>query len=227
VIRLNTFLVVLIVGAGAHAQAPTNASPELEQFVAVQHNGGDTLANVTSAANQELTRTHALLEQTKGDHGDFGNGWYGIGGEGRKRLLATQQRLEDSLAGGSEQRIWSNTGALKNANDGLELFIQQRTKTATAPAPPPRKIDALLRDDNSFSLGILVVIVVVFGFFGIPTIIAFARRHRSRWTILVINLAFGATVIGWVIALIWAMNKVDDPVKGGVKLGPAPPDPVL
>lgn len=40
-------------------------------------------------------------------------------------------------------------------------------------------------------------------------------------------MAFGATLIGWVIALIWAMNKVDDPIKGGVKIGPVPPDPIL
>jgi predicted kinase/GNAT superfamily N-acetyltransferase len=35
------------------------------------------------------------------------------------------------------------------------------------------------------------------------------------------------TLVGWVVALIWATNKVDDPVKGGVKLRPAPPDPIL
>ena len=226
-IRRKTFLVVLIVAAGAHAQAPTNASPELEQFVAAQHDGGDTLANVRSAANQELTRTHTLLEQTKGDHGDFGNGWYGIGGEGRKSITAIQQRLEDFLADGNEESIRARTQALKNANDRLDLFIQQRTNAAESTPSQPRKIDPLLRNDNWFSIGMVLIIVVVFGFFSIPTLIAFARRHRSRWTILVINLAFGATVIGWVIALIWALNKVDDPVKGGVKLGPAPPDPVL
>lgn len=221
----NTFLVVLIVAAGTHAQAPTNASPE--QFVPVQHDGGDTLANVRSAANQELTRTHALLEKTEGDHGDFGNGWYGIGGKGRKSIVAIQQRLEGSLAGENEENVKSWTSALKNANERLELFIQQRTNTANSTPPPPRKIDALLRDDNWFSLGIFVVIVVVFGFFSIPTLVAFSRRHRNRWAILVLNMVFGATLIGWVIALVWAMNKVDDPVKGGMKMGPAPPDPIL
>jgi len=29
------------------------------------------------------------------------------------------------------------------------------------------------------------------------------------------------------IALIWALNEVDDPFKGGTKIGPAPPDPIL
>lgn len=76
-------------------------------------------------------------------------------------------------------------------------------------------------------IGIFLVVVLGGGFFSIPTIVAFSRRHRNRWAILVLNLAFGVTLIGWVIALIWALNKVDDPIKGGVKMGPPPPDPVL
>lgn len=73
----------------------------------------------------------------------------------------------------------------------------------------------------------LVVIVVVPLIYCLPTIIAFHKRHRSRWMILALNLAFGATVIGWVIALVWAMNKVDDPLKGGIKYDPQPHDPIL
>jgi hypothetical protein len=34
-------------------------------------------------------------------------------------------------------------------------------------------------------------------------------------------------VIGWLIALVWALNKVDAPVKGGIKYDPQPHDPVL
>lgn len=42
----------------------------------------------------------------------------------------------------------------------------------------------------------------------LPTIIAFRRRHPHRWLILVINLLFSATGIGWIIALIWALNSL-------------------
>jgi hypothetical protein len=223
----RSLIVAALVVSGADAQAPTNASPELEQSVAVQHDSGDTLANIRSAANQELTRTHTLLEQTEGDHGDFGDGWYGIGGEGRKSIVEIREKLKGFLAGENEESVKAWTHALKSANERLELFIQQRTNAATAPTAAPRKMDALLRNDYWFSLGIFLVIVVGFGFFSMPTLVAFSRRHRSRWTILVVNLAFGATLIGWVIALIWALNKVDDPVKGGVKIGPGPPDPIL
>ena len=208
-------------------EAARSAIQPQEQIVGTQHSVDDNLADARSGANQELRKTEALLEQTKSDHGEFGNGWYGIDGEGRKRIDATRQRLEGYLAAGNEGSIKALTSALKNDNERLELFIQQRTNTATAPAVAPRKIDVFLRDDNWFSLGLFLIVVVVFGFFSIPTIVAFSRRHRSRWAILVLNVAFGVTLIGWVIALIWALNKVDDPVKGGVKIGPAPPDPIL
>ena len=45
-----------------------------------------------------------------------------------------------------------------------------------------------------------------------PTIVAFRRCHRNRWVIFLINLALGSTIIGWLFALIWAMNKIDDPI---------------
>lgn len=39
-----------------------------------------------------------------------------------------------------------------------------------------------------------------------PTIIAFRRQHPNRWLIFLLNLLFGATVIGWIAALVWALN---------------------
>lgn len=61
----------------------------------------------------------------------------------------------------------------------------------------------------------------------LPTLIAFFRSHRNRWVILVINVVFGATLLGWLFSLIWALNKIDAPVKGGRKWDPQPGDPTL
>jgi hypothetical protein len=82
---------------------------------------------------------------------------------------------------------------------------------------------------NETSLIVVGLVLVVLGcaIYLLPTIIAFHRMHRSRWMILVLNLAFGATLVGWVIALVWALNKVDDPLKGGMKYDPQPHDPIL
>jgi len=70
---------------------------------------------------------------------------------------------------------------------------------------------------------ILLVVVVYF----IPSFIAFRRDHRNRWVILVINTVFGTTLLGWLAALVWALNKIDAPVKGGVKWDAQPHDPTL
>ena len=73
-----------------------------------------------------------------------------------------------------------------------------------------------------FSLLGLIVLAIYF----LPTIIAFKRSHRNRWIILLMNI-FGATIVFWVIALVWALNKVDDPIKGGHQIDGQPGDRVL
>jgi hypothetical protein len=52
-----------------------------------------------------------------------------------------------------------------------------------------------------------------FGFvmYFLPSIIALARSKRAVGAILVLNLLLGWTLIGWVIALVWAL-KQDVPV---------------
>jgi hypothetical protein len=60
--------------------------------------------------------------------------------------------------------------------------------------------------------GDLLILGTVFLIIGLvyisPSIVAFRRDHPNRWLILVINLAFGGTIIGWGIALAWAMRAV-------------------
>ena len=50
-----------------------------------------------------------------------------------------------------------------------------------------------------------------FVFYFLPSIIAFARNKRDVTSILLLNLFLGWTMIGWVIALVWAV-KQDVPV---------------
>jgi hypothetical protein len=55
----------------------------------------------------------------------------------------------------------------------------------------------------------------IFGFgfvlYFLPAIVAFARNKRDAASILVLNIFLGWTMIGWVIALVWAL-KQDAPV---------------
>jgi Superinfection immunity protein/Resolvase, N terminal domain len=54
-----------------------------------------------------------------------------------------------------------------------------------------------------FILILLFVALLVYLF---PTLIAFIRRHPSRWGIAVVNVAFGWVFMGWILALVWAVS---------------------
>jgi Na+/proline symporter len=85
--------------------------------------------------------------------------------------------------------------------------------------------------DSGFwgTLSIFLVTCFLFAFlcYFLPTIIAFRRQHRNRWVIFIVNFVFGGTLIGWLVALIWALNKIDDPRKGGSKYDNQPHDPLI
>lgn len=38
----------------------------------------------------------------------------------------------------------------------------------------------------------------------IPAWVAYFRYHKNAWPITIVNLLFGWTFIGWVIALVWS-----------------------
>ena len=52
---------------------------------------------------------------------------------------------------------------------------------------------------------ILPIIILVLYF--LPTISAYERKKKNTSSIFVINFFFGWTLIGWVIALSWALSK--------------------
>ncbi|MET3900679.1 hypothetical protein ABIB57_004645 [Devosia sp. UYZn731] len=60
--------------------------------------------------------------------------------------------------------------------------------------------------DNSGYLFIFCVAAIAGAIYLIPTFVAFARRHPNRWLIMVINVAFGGTGIGWLGSLVWAFQ---------------------
>jgi hypothetical protein len=45
----------------------------------------------------------------------------------------------------------------------------------------------------------------------LPTIIAVARQTHSALGVAVLNFFLGWTVIGWVVALIWALGAANHP----------------
>jgi hypothetical protein len=57
-------------------------------------------------------------------------------------------------------------------------------------------------------IGGLALLAVAYVHF-LPAILAYKRRHPSRTAILILNAFFGWTLIGWVLALLWALAEYD------------------
>jgi len=58
----------------------------------------------------------------------------------------------------------------------------------------------MLASSSSPALGILIVI----GFYFVPTIVAVVRKVTNQGSVAVINLFLGWTIIGWIVALAMA-----------------------
>lgn len=55
-------------------------------------------------------------------------------------------------------------------------------------------------------LAILFLIVICLAFYFLPTLIAASRNHHQWGTIFVVNIFFGWTFVGWVVALAWSVS---------------------
>ena len=60
---------------------------------------------------------------------------------------------------------------------------------------------------GSPSIVALVWLVVMFGFYFLPTVFAIDRKHPQRTAIIVLNVVAGWSLVGWIIALVWAFTK--------------------
>lgn len=60
--------------------------------------------------------------------------------------------------------------------------------------------------------GVVLFYVLAFLFYIIPSIVAWRRDHYYKWVIIALNLFFGTTGIGWLIALVWAAWPKDTPI---------------
>lgn len=69
-------------------------------------------------------------------------------------------------------------------------------------------------DNDELFFAIFIISIICIGIYFLPTIIAFYRGHPNRWVIFVINFAFGLTMFGWLICLIWSLNAIHVPSSG-------------
>lgn len=51
----------------------------------------------------------------------------------------------------------------------------------------------------------IILFVAAIFFYLLPSILAIILNHRNVVAIAVLNILLGATLIGWIVALIWAL----------------------
>ena len=77
------------------------------------------------------------------------------------------------------------------------------------PLTPDEKLGTVMDLFAPSHLLILVIIALIFLVHFLPTIIAVRRKHTNALGIFLVNLFLGWTLIGWVVALVWAVSKGD------------------
>ena len=60
--------------------------------------------------------------------------------------------------------------------------------------------------DNLFTPIHLPILLFLVGIYLLPTWISIKRNHPHHVYIAIVNIFFGGTGIGWIIALLWALN---------------------
>jgi hypothetical protein len=62
-------------------------------------------------------------------------------------------------------------------------------------------------DEVLYFLKVVILLSLTFFIYFIPAIVAHKKKHRQSTSILILNLFLGWTLIGWVLALVWATLK--------------------
>ncbi|MFH1655452.1 MAG: superinfection immunity protein [Candidatus Omnitrophota bacterium] len=60
---------------------------------------------------------------------------------------------------------------------------------------------------QNLSLFEIMLVVLIFGLYFLPFLIAALRQHKNVLAIFLLNLALGWTFLGWIAALIWSVMK--------------------
>ncbi len=60
---------------------------------------------------------------------------------------------------------------------------------------------------QNFTILELLLAVLIFAVYFLPTLIAFLRQHKNKLAIFLLNLLLGWTVLGWVVSLVWSVMK--------------------
>jgi hypothetical protein len=72
---------------------------------------------------------------------------------------------------------------------------------------PPFKTESI-NMNSGVILGFATILLFAVLYF-VPMGIAIARKHRNTGAIVALNMFLGWTMVGWVLALVWALMVTD------------------
>lgn len=75
-------------------------------------------------------------------------------------------------------------------------------------------LETQIKDENIMHDLFTILVVAVLFFiltyiYFLPSIFAFKRQHPNRIAIFILNFFLGCTLVGWGVALYWALNGAD------------------
>lgn len=82
--------------------------------------------------------------------------------------------------------------------------------------------------DGAAALVGLIVIGILLALYFLPSLVAAMRHHRQAVAIFMLNIFLGWTLLGWVVALVWACMNPSPPatvIHQVIQSPPSPPAP--
>ena len=98
-----------------------------------------------------------------------------------------------------------NSFADKNSGEDRPAFIAKCMSNLTIDSPTPQFAK---ETGNFFGASALVWIMLIgFALYFVPTIVAHFNKKTNFAAIFILNIFLGWTLVGWVIALVWAVMR--------------------
>lgn len=100
-----------------------------------------------------------------------------------------------------------NTFADNNPAEDREAFIARCLSNMTIDNSEPLLAPAGTLSTALFGVPLLGIALLIYF---VPTFVAYTRRKSNRMAIFILNVFLGWTLVGWVIALVWAATHDAD-----------------
>ena len=75
-------------------------------------------------------------------------------------------------------------------------------------ATPQTTTPVVIKHPSGLGLLLIWTLAVISLLYFLPLAIAFSRGHKDTGAILVVDLFLGWTLVGWVVALVWACKSM-------------------